>query len=410
MTIVTGHKQRTIRLTAIAGTAVLVTGLLSPSASAEPEPTIAEVSARVEQLYHEAEQAIERYNTIKEEVKVARTDLSSVRADVRSQRDDTEALRQQVEQLVLAQVDGIGGVDTTARMLSSEDPDGFLSSMVAMRSYSDQTADLLTSYENSQAQLDMQVEQAQNKVAEIAAARRQAAAEKKTTNEKAEAAEALLRDLEKETRQRIADRQARQAARAERVAARAAAAAEARDARIAERAESRVSRDESRAETAAAPAPEPAAEPEPEPAQEPEPEPAAAPEPEPAQEPEPEPAAPAPSGNGGGAVGTALAQVGDAYVWGAQGPDAFDCSGLTMYAWAAGGVSLPHSAAMQSTMGVPVTRDSLQPGDLVFYYSPISHVGIYAGNGQLVHAANPSAPVNVTSVDSMPIAAMRRVG
>jgi len=406
LTIVIGHKQRTIRLTAIAGTAVLVTGLLSPSASAEPEPTIAEVSARVEQLYHEAEQAIERYNTIKEEVKVARTDLSSVRADVRSQRDDTEALRQQVEQLVLAQVDGAGGVDTTARMLSSEDPDGFLSSMVAMRSYSDQTADLLTSYENSQAQLDMQVEQAQNKVAEIAAARRQAAAEKQTTNEKAEAAEALLRDLEKEKRQRIADRQARQAARAERVAARAAAAAEARDARIAERAESRVSRDESRAETAVAPAPEP------EPAAAPEPEPAAAPEPEPAQEPEPEPApaAPAPSDNGGGAVGTALAQVGDAYVWGAQGPDAFDCSGLTMYAWAAGGVSLPHSAAMQSTMGVPVTRDSLQPGDLVFYYSPISHVGIYAGNGQLVHAANPSAPVNVTSVDSMPIAAMRRIG
>jgi len=406
LTIVIGHKQRTIRLTAIAGTAVLVTGLLSPSASAEPEPTIAEVSARVETLYHEAEQAIERYNTIREEVKVARTDLSSVRADVRSQRDDTEALRQQVEQLVLAQVDGAGGVDTTARMLSSEDPDGFLSSMVAMRSYSDQTADLLTSYENSQAQLDLQVEQAQNKVAEIATARRQAAAEKKTTNEKAEAAEALLRDLEKEKRQRIADRQARQAARAERVATRAAAAAEARDARIAERAESRVSRDESRAETAVAPAPEP------EPAAAPEPEPAAAPEPEPAQEPEPEPApaAPAPSDNGGGAVGTALAQVGDAYVWGAQGPDAFDCSGLTMYAWAAGGVSLPHSAAMQSTMGVPVTRDSLQPGDLVFYYSPISHVGIYAGNGQLVHAANPSAPVNVTSVDSMPIAAMRRIG
>lgn len=398
----TGHKPRTIRLTAIAGTAILVTGLLSPSASAEPEPTIAEVSARVERLYHEAEQAIERYNTIKEEVKVARTDLSSVRADVRSQRDDTEALRQQVEQLVLAQVDGVGGVDTTARLLSSEDPDGFLSSMVAMRSYSDQTADLLTSYENSQAQLDMQVKQAGDQVAEIAAARRQAAAEKETTNDKAEAAEALLQDLEKEKRQRIADRQARQAARAERVAARAAAAAEARDARIAERAESRVSRGEPRAEDAAAPAPDP----EPADESEPEPEPESAPE----SAPKPEPAAPASSGNGGGAVGTALAQVGDAYVWGAEGPDAFDCSGLTMYAWAAGGASLPHSAAMQSTMGVPVTRDSLQPGDLVFYYSPISHVGIYAGNGQLVHAANPSAPVNVTSVDSMPIAAMRRIG
>ncbi|CAN5767986.1 hypothetical protein BH20ACT6_BH20ACT6_21010 [soil metagenome] len=307
---------------------------------------------------------------------------------MRAQRDETEGLRRQVEQLVLAQVDGIGGVDTTARLISSEDPDGFLASMVAMRSYSDQTADLLTSYENSQAQLAHQVQQASEQVAEIAAAEKQAAAEKATTDEKAAAAEALLDELEEEKRQRIAERQARQAARAER----AAEAAAARQARIDERAESQVSRDEPRGDTAAEPEQEPAAEPEQEPA------------------PAEEPAAPAPSGNGGGAVGTALAQVGDAYVWGAQGPDAFDCSGLTMYAWAAAGVSLPHSAAMQSTMGVPVTRDSLQPGDLVFYYSPISHVGIYIGNGQLVHAANPSAPVNVTSVDSMPIAAMRRVG
>jgi cell wall-associated NlpC family hydrolase len=101
------------------------------------------------------------------------------------------------------------------------------------------------------------------------------------------------------------------------------------------------------------------------------------------------------------AVNTALAKVGDPYVWGAGGPDAFDCSGLTQYAYAAAGISLPHSSRMQSQMGIPVSRDQLQPGDLVFFYSPVSHVGMYIGNGQMVHAATSGQPVQVVSLDSM---------
>ncbi|MFL6096960.1 MAG: C40 family peptidase, partial [Blastococcus sp.] len=101
------------------------------------------------------------------------------------------------------------------------------------------------------------------------------------------------------------------------------------------------------------------------------------------------------------AVDTALAQVGDPYVWGAGGPDAFDCSGLTQYAYSAAGVSLPHSSSSQSRMGTPVSRDQLQPGDLVFFYSPVSHVGVYIGNGQMVHASTSGQPVKVASLDSM---------
>lgn len=116
------------------------------------------------------------------------------------------------------------------------------------------------------------------------------------------------------------------------------------------------------------------------------------------------------SGRAGAALDYAMAQVGDAYVWGAAGPDSFDCSGFTMAAWAQAGVSLPHSSSAQYSSGPAVSRDALQPGDLVFYYSPISHVGIYIGNGQIVHASNPSTGVRVDPIDLMPYSGAVRPG
>jgi cell wall-associated NlpC family hydrolase len=125
------------------------------------------------------------------------------------------------------------------------------------------------------------------------------------------------------------------------------------------------------------------------------------------------PAAPVAASSGAAqiAVRTALAQVGKPYVWGASGPNAFDCSGLMMYAYAAAGVALPHSSSVQSTMGTPVSRDQLQPGDLVFFYSPVSHVGMYIGNGQMVHASTEGVPVQVVDLASMPgYNSARRIG
>lgn len=108
------------------------------------------------------------------------------------------------------------------------------------------------------------------------------------------------------------------------------------------------------------------------------------------------------------AVDTALAQLGDPYVWAAGGPNAFDCSGLTQYAYAAAGVRLPHSSLAQSRMGTAVSRAELQPGDLVFFRSPVSHVGMYIGGGRMVHAATFGVPVQVTSVDMAGYAGARR--
>jgi peptidoglycan DL-endopeptidase CwlO len=108
---------------------------------------------------------------------------------------------------------------------------------------------------------------------------------------------------------------------------------------------------------------------------------------------------PMPPGAAGAAIATALGQVGDRYQHAAMGPDAFDCSGLTSYAYAAAGISLPHSSRAQSQLGTQVSRAELQAGDLVFFYNPISHVGLYIGNGMMVHARTYGSPVAVTSVD-----------
>ena len=115
------------------------------------------------------------------------------------------------------------------------------------------------------------------------------------------------------------------------------------------------------------------------------------------------------SGAAATAIRYAMAQVGKAYVYGAAGPNAFDCSGLMMMAWAQAGISLPHSSSAQYGVGRHVASGDLQPGDLVFYYSPISHVAMYIGNGLIIEAANPGAGVRVSGVFSMPYVGATRL-
>jgi cell wall-associated NlpC family hydrolase len=122
-------------------------------------------------------------------------------------------------------------------------------------------------------------------------------------------------------------------------------------------------------------------------------------------------AAAAPTPAAQAAVDTAMAQVGDPYAWAAAGPHAFDCSGLTQYAYAAAGINLPHSSRMQSSVGTPVGTGDLQPGDLLFFYSPVSHVGMYIGNGQMVHAPTSGSVVHVVDLAHMPgLVSARRLG
>ena len=105
----------------------------------------------------------------------------------------------------------------------------------------------------------------------------------------------------------------------------------------------------------------------------------------------------APPGRYGGVVGIAMRYLGTQYVYGGASPSGFDCSGLVMYVYAQVGVSLPHSSYAQYSAGVPVSRDQLQPGDLVFF-DGLGHVGIYVGGGQFIHAPHTGDVVKISSL------------
>lgn len=111
---------------------------------------------------------------------------------------------------------------------------------------------------------------------------------------------------------------------------------------------------------------------------------------------------------GAKAVAFAKKQLGDRYVYGATGPNAWDCSGLTGGAWKAAGVRIPRTSQAQFRFGKKVAKSNLRPGDLVFFYSGISHVGIYAGNGNIIHASRPGKPVGYIKMKYMPYKGARR--
>ncbi len=132
----------------------------------------------------------------------------------------------------------------------------------------------------------------------------------------------------------------------------------------------------------------------------------ATPTPEP-KDPDPKPAdpgpAPAPSNGAQAAIAFARAQLGEPYRWGASGPNAWDCSGLTAEAWAAGGKSLPHYSVAQYDVSTPISGGQLRPGDLVFWGEgsnpgSIYHVALYVGNGQIIHAPRTGRPVTQESL------------
>jgi cell wall-associated NlpC family hydrolase len=338
--VLNGRKRLFTALSGLALTAVV--GIV-PSSPAQADPSIGDVQSKVDRLYHQAEQASERYNDARLELTDLNRDLASLKADQARQDQRLGSVQDQVRDSVVRQYQG-ENLSAVGRVVVSDDPGKFLSELSTMSAFNDLQSQLFDDYSTQVKALDLRRRATARRAAEVARTNRQLAAEKKTIDTNLAEAKALLGKL----------KAAQRAALVSRSAARTAPAA-----------------------PAAAPAP----------------------------------AAPvAASGNAGAAVSYAMAQVGDAYVYGATGTSAWDCSGLTMGAWAQAGVSLPHSSSAQYSSGPHIAESDLQPGDLVFYYSPISHVGMYIGNGMIVNAENPSVGVKVTGLHSMPYVGAVRPG
>jgi cell wall-associated NlpC family hydrolase len=121
------------------------------------------------------------------------------------------------------------------------------------------------------------------------------------------------------------------------------------------------------------------------------------------------PALPSGSGAGVRALRLAAAQLGKAYRWGAMGPRNFDCSGLTSFTFRQAGITLPRSSSQQARVGRPVAFGDLQPGDLVFFHRPVSHVGIYAGGGKMIHAPQTGDVVRYSTVNRSTFSGARRL-
>jgi cell wall-associated NlpC family hydrolase len=319
-------------ITLLSGAALIAAVGLVPSGSAQAKPDIDDVQAKVDRLYHEAEQASERYNDARLELKDLEADLASLQADQDRQDARLGVVRGQVQDSIVRQYEG-QSLAAVGQVVVSDDSQDFLAQLSTMSAFNDMQSQLFDEYATELKSLDIRTDATEKRAGEIAALEKKLAAEKKTADDKLAEAQDLLDDLKAEERAEILSR-----------------------------------------DTVRMPSDVPA------------------------------------SGRAAAAVAYAMAQVGDSYVYGAAGPSAFDCSGLTMMAWGSAGVGLPHSSSAQYSSGPHIASGDLQPGDQVFYYSPISHVGMYIGNGLIVHAANPGTGVAVSGLYSMPYVGAVRPG
>lgn len=357
-----------LALTGIVAAALVATMGVAAQADPAAVEKAREELARIQQESSAIDQELIEAS---ERAQQAEAKLKTIAADLQTQEAKVSTLADEMGDVATLQMRH-DSFSVTAQLLTSGSSDNFLSGLAAYQSELDRSNAGVQQLQLDQAKLTTLREDA---VATEATVKKELAA-KTVLAEEFEAKEAeaqrVYDRLSEEERQRLAAIEAERQARA----AAEQAAAEARAAEAATTSRSR--------ETTASSAPK--------------------------AETQTAPVTAASSSRVQGAINAALAKVGSAYVWGTSGPNTFDCSGLTSYAYRQVGITLSRSSRTQySSEGRKVSLSEIQPGDLVFYYSPVSHVALYIGNGKIVHAANPRSGVNVTSLHSMPITGVRRV-
>jgi cell wall-associated NlpC family hydrolase len=351
-----GNTARTAVTIALAGAAT-ATGF-DGIGHADPQLSPAQVKAKVDKLYEEAEAATQKYDGAKEKADKAEAHLSTLRDEAARREDRLNSAREALGSMAAAQYRS-GGLDPVVQLALSDRPDQYLEGAAfAERVGSRQSADV-AGVRKQLREIEQLRGAAHIELAALKSRQTELKQQKKTVNEKLDAARRLLARLTPEQRTQYVER---------------GGAGE----------QQHVSRSSARDLAPVAPAGTSGAT-------------------------SVGGTTAAPDSRAAAAVAYAYSKLGSPYVWGATGPDAFDCSGLAQAAYRSAGISLPRTTYSQINVGQRVALSELRPGDLVFFYAGITHVGIYIGNGQMIHAPNPSAPVRVAPISEMPFAGAARV-
>ncbi|MEU9537830.1 NlpC/P60 family protein [Streptomyces mirabilis] len=346
-----GNTARTAATIALAGAAT-ATGF-DGTGHADPQLSPAQVKAKVDKLYEEAEVATQKYDGAKDKADKAEQRLNALRDEAARKEDRLNAARDALGSIAAAQYRS-GGLDPALQLALSDDPDRYLEGAAFAERAGSRQAGAVARVRKQLREIEQLRGAAHVELASLKSRQAELKRAKKTITGKLDTARQLLSRLTDEQRAQLGDLGAAGGARS-----------------AGQRASRSAARDLGPMSSPGSVA--------------------------------------APNSRAAEAVAYAYGKLGSPYVWGATGPDAFDCSGLAQAAYRAAGISLPRTTYAQINAGRRVSRSELRAGDLVFFYSGISHVGIYVGNGQMIHAPNPSAPVRLAPVDEMPFAGATRV-
>ncbi len=340
---------RGLRGAVVAATAVVlgVTGMLAgtaPTAYADPAPTVSEkrleeVRTQLENLYRAAEQATEAYNAAKEQVDLQQKEIVKLAQNIDRTQRRMDDLKRQAGALASAQYRG-GGIPAEARLMLNKDPERFLDDATLVRKSQHAANDLIAQLGRTKSALEGYSQDATDRWERLEENRRKKEAAQLDIRKKVEAAQELESRLAAEEKERLRKLEDARALLEQQ-----------------KWLDSGVLKDINAHASAA----------------------------------------------GKKAVAYATAQIGKDYVWGAEGPDTFDCSGLTMRAWEAAGKAVPRTSQEQWRQLPRIDIKDMRPGDLIIYYGDASHVGMYVGDGAIVHAPRPGRQVTLAGAGSMPI-------
>ncbi|MFS4091356.1 NlpC/P60 family protein [Streptomyces sp. AF1A] len=313
----------------------------APSGSPTPPPSrdLEQVRAKLDKLYHDAAVATDAYNAAEEKAKQQSAQIVALAKKIVEGQRKLAALKDQAGAAARAQYRG-GGLPPTAQFLLSDDPGQFLDGAGLVLQGQQATKHLIGELTSTQKELREYADDAAAQWKNLDADRKDKAAAKKRIQQQIDAAQKLESKLEKRDKERLAQLEAQAALKAQTAWL---------DTGILKKIHGKA------------------------------------------------------SAQGEKAVAYASAQLGKPYVWGAEGPDSFDCSGLTSRAWAAAGHPIPRTSQEQWKQLKHVDIKDMRPGDLIIYFDDASHVALYVGDGAIIQAPRPGRTVTVAGAGSMPI-------